>query len=204
MKIYLYTPGGYGTSIATALEGDVRFAPNPARPGDRVRGGERKGVQHNPAKRLHVLRDDQRQCPGRAGPRFADGVLLRLHARLAGMIMRIPEVGSQYLMGFLDKDNNPFDGARTYKVTLPRRTFLPAHSGRSRCTTTRRARCLTGPSAIRAPAARAIRLRPPNRTPTAPRPSTSVRPSRRGQAGQLDPHHARQGLVSGPRASTAA
>jgi hypothetical protein len=36
------------------------------------------------------------------------------------MIMRIPEVGSQYLMGFLDKDGNPFDGAKTYKVTLPK------------------------------------------------------------------------------------
>jgi hypothetical protein len=36
-----------------------------------------------------------------------------------GMIMRIPDVGSQYLMGFLDAEGNPFDGARTYKVTLP-------------------------------------------------------------------------------------
>ncbi len=37
-----------------------------------------------------------------------------------GMIMRIPGVGSQYLMGFLDGDGNPFDGAKTYKVTLPK------------------------------------------------------------------------------------
>lgn len=36
-----------------------------------------------------------------------------------GMIMRIPGVGSQYLMGFLDADGNPFDGAKTYKVVLP-------------------------------------------------------------------------------------
>ncbi len=35
------------------------------------------------------------------------------------MIMRIPGVGSQYLMGFLDADKNPFDGGKTYKVTLP-------------------------------------------------------------------------------------
>jgi len=34
--------------------------------------------------------------------------------------MRIPGVGSQYLMGFLDADANPFDGAKTYKVTLPK------------------------------------------------------------------------------------
>jgi hypothetical protein len=37
-----------------------------------------------------------------------------------GMIMRIPGVGSQYLMGFLDAEGNPFDGGKTYKVTLPK------------------------------------------------------------------------------------
>jgi len=37
-----------------------------------------------------------------------------------GMIMRIPGVGSQYLMAFLDGAGNPFDGATTYKVTLPK------------------------------------------------------------------------------------
>lgn len=37
-----------------------------------------------------------------------------------GMIMRVPEVGSQYLMGFLDAGGTPFDGAKTYKVTLPK------------------------------------------------------------------------------------
>jgi len=36
------------------------------------------------------------------------------------MIMRLPEVGSQYLMGFLDAKGQPFDGAKTYKVTLPK------------------------------------------------------------------------------------
>jgi hypothetical protein len=36
------------------------------------------------------------------------------------MVMRIPGVGSQYLMGFLDSDGKAFDGARTYKVTLPK------------------------------------------------------------------------------------
>lgn len=43
-----------------------------------------------------------------------------------GMIMRIPGVGSQYLMGFLDTDGNPFDGAKTYKVVLPAR--IPAEA----------------------------------------------------------------------------
>jgi hypothetical protein len=36
------------------------------------------------------------------------------------MLMRIPNIGSQYLMGFTDADKNPFDGAKTYKVTLPK------------------------------------------------------------------------------------
>ena len=36
------------------------------------------------------------------------------------MIMRIPGVGSQYLMNFLDANGDPFDGAKTYKVNLPK------------------------------------------------------------------------------------
>ncbi|MGH6747695.1 MAG: DUF1254 domain-containing protein, partial [Methyloceanibacter sp.] len=35
------------------------------------------------------------------------------------MIMRLPEIGSQYLFGILDSDGEPFDGAKTYKVALP-------------------------------------------------------------------------------------
>ena len=36
------------------------------------------------------------------------------------MIMRIPDVGSQYLMTFADAGGNLFDGANTYRVTLPK------------------------------------------------------------------------------------
>ena len=36
------------------------------------------------------------------------------------MIMRIPRVGSQYLMGFLDAEKKDLDGGKTYKVTLPK------------------------------------------------------------------------------------
>lgn len=36
-----------------------------------------------------------------------------------GMIMRIPGVGSQYLMSFADSTGNMFDGSKTYKVVLP-------------------------------------------------------------------------------------
>ena len=35
------------------------------------------------------------------------------------MVMRLPDVGSQYLFGIVDADGEPFDGGKTYKVTLP-------------------------------------------------------------------------------------
>jgi hypothetical protein len=35
------------------------------------------------------------------------------------MVMRLPDIGSQYLFGILDSAGKPFDGAKTYKVTLP-------------------------------------------------------------------------------------
>jgi hypothetical protein len=35
------------------------------------------------------------------------------------MVMRLPDVGSQYLFGIVDASGKPFDGAKTYKVTLP-------------------------------------------------------------------------------------
>jgi hypothetical protein len=35
------------------------------------------------------------------------------------MVMRLPNIGSQYLFGIFDSDGEPFDGGKTYKVTLP-------------------------------------------------------------------------------------
>jgi hypothetical protein len=37
-----------------------------------------------------------------------------------GMAMRLTGIGSQYLFAMLDADKSHFDGAKTYKVTLPR------------------------------------------------------------------------------------
>jgi hypothetical protein len=34
--------------------------------------------------------------------------------------MRLPGIGSQYLFATRDADKNYFDGAKTYKVTLPK------------------------------------------------------------------------------------
>jgi hypothetical protein len=35
------------------------------------------------------------------------------------MVMRVPDLGSQYLFAILDASGQPFDGAKTYMVTLP-------------------------------------------------------------------------------------
>jgi len=35
------------------------------------------------------------------------------------MVMRLPNIGSQYIGTFTDADDQPFDGSKTYKITLP-------------------------------------------------------------------------------------
>jgi len=219
IKIYPYTPGGVGTSIATALEGKVRLARSPAIPETKFVEGSGKSfntippgdfgffeminenVQQEPATsydvelagqlaaigivhgksfqpdarmkkiltdaaavgnaagrvlnwRYAVIHPDWAYYPGsKWGSMLWEGgaffetpppIFTRegmfkplpptgartLDSRTAfyygytldspGMIMRIPDVGSQYLMGFLDADGNPYDGAKTYKVTLPK------------------------------------------------------------------------------------
>jgi len=218
MKIYPYTPGGVGTSIATALEGKVRLERNPAVPATRFVEASGKSyntippsdysffeminenVQQEPAgsydvelagqlaaigivkgkpfapdARMKKILTDAAAVGNAAGralnwhsvlvhpdwsyypdsmwwnmlwqggynfetppPLFTREGIFKplpptgartLDSRIAfyygytldspGMIMRIPEVGSQYLLGALDKNKNPFDGAKTYKVTLP-------------------------------------------------------------------------------------
>ncbi|MET1082445.1 MAG: DUF1254 domain-containing protein [Burkholderiales bacterium] len=218
LKIYPYSPGGYGTSIATALEGTVRLGRNPAIPatkfvdatgkafntippsdygffeminenvqqepassydveltGQLAAIGIVKGKPFNPDARMKKILSDAAAVGNAAGrmlnwryavahpdwayypdskwgsmlweggaffetppPEFTKEGMFKplpptgartLDSRIAfyygytldspGMIMRIPDVGSQYLMGFLDAENNPFDGAKTYKVTLP-------------------------------------------------------------------------------------
>jgi len=218
IKIYPYTPGGYGTSIATVLEGKVRIERNPPVPPTKFVEASGKAfntippndyaffemvnenVQAEPATsndvelagqlaaigivkgkpfepdarmkkilgdaaavgttfgralnwRFHLTHPDWSYYPGShwgnmlfeggynfetPPPAFTKQGFFEpypptgartLDSRTAfyfaytldspAMIMRIPDVGSQYLMGFLDADGNPFDGARTYKVTLP-------------------------------------------------------------------------------------
>jgi hypothetical protein len=218
LEIYPYTPGGVGTSIATALEGEVRLGKNPPVPetrfveatgksfntippsdygffeminenvqqepatsydvelaGQLAAIGIVKGKPFNPDARMKkilsdaaavgnatgrvlnwryaVIHPDWSYYPGSMWgsmlweggaffetppPLFEDGMFKplpptgarTLDSRTAfyyaytldspGMIMRIPDVGSQYLMGFLDSDGDPFDGAKTYKMTLPK------------------------------------------------------------------------------------
>jgi hypothetical protein len=217
MKIYPYQPGAFGTSIAQALEGTVRIAPEPKIPETRFIEGSglafntippsdfgffeliNENLQSQPPTSYDIelagqlaaigivhgkpFAPDERmkkilteaaafgQATGRAlnwryamkhpdwayyegsqwgsmlwqggaffetpPPLFEAGMFKplpptgarTLDSRTAfyygytldspGMIMRIPGVGSQYLMSFLDGAGNPFDGARTYKVVLP-------------------------------------------------------------------------------------
>jgi hypothetical protein len=218
MKIYPYAPGSYGTSIAEALKGEVRLAPEPKMPETRfVEGSGRsfntippsdygffaminenvqdepagsydvelagqlaaigivKGKEFNPDQRMKKILTDAAAVGNAAGralnwrfaeqhpdwayypdshwgnmlfeggaffetgpPLFEKGMFKplpptgarTLDSRTAfyyaytldspAMIMRIPDVGSQYLMGFLDADAEPLDGAKTYKVILPK------------------------------------------------------------------------------------
>jgi hypothetical protein len=219
IKIYPYTPGGVGTSIATALEGKVRLEVNPPPPATKfveVSGrsyntippsdysffeminenvqqepadsynpelagqlaaiGIVKGKPFNPDARMRKILTDAAAVGNAAGRslnwRFAvshpdwayypgsmwgnmlwqgganfetppplvtkEGTFKpfpatgarTLDSRTAfyyaytldspGMIMRVPRVGSQYLMGFLDAEKKDLDGGKTYKVTLPK------------------------------------------------------------------------------------
>ncbi len=219
MKIYPFTPGGYGTSIATALEGGVRLGKNPAVPETKFVDCSGKAfntvppsdfgffefinenVQNEPATSYDVELAGQLASIGIVhGKPFepnentkriltdaakfgnATGRVLNwrytamhpgwnyyddsnwgnmlweggynfetpppaitqegmfkqnpptgartLDSRTAfyfgytldspGMIMRLPRVGSQYLMSFLDSQDEPYDGGQTYKVTLPK------------------------------------------------------------------------------------
>jgi hypothetical protein len=225
MKIYPYTPGGYGTSIATALEGKVRLEKNPPVPETKFVEGSGKAfntippsdymffeminenVQQEPATSYDVelagqlaaigivkgkpFKPDARMKKiltdaakvGNAVGRVLNWRYVTAHpdwnyypdsnwgnmlweggynfetpppmitkegmfkqnpptgartldSRTAfyyghtldspGMIMRLPGVGSQYLMGFLDSESNSMDGGKTYKVTLPKN--IPAHA----------------------------------------------------------------------------
>jgi hypothetical protein len=217
IKIYPYTPGGLGTSIATALEGTVRLEVNPPPPptkfveasaksfntippsdhsffemineniqqepadsynpelaGQLAAIGIVKGKPFNPDARMKKILTDAAAVGNAAGrvlnwrPRESlewnyypnsswanmlwqgganfetpppmitrEGMFKPLPPTGArtldsktafyygytldspGMIMRLPRVGSQYLMGFLDAEKNAFDGGKTYKVTLP-------------------------------------------------------------------------------------
>jgi hypothetical protein len=224
LKIYPYAPGSFGSSIAEALEGEVKLAGEPKVPetkfveasglsfntippsdygffeminenvqnepatsydvelaGQLAAIGIVKGKEFAPDERMKTILTDAAAVGNATGrvlnwrfatrhpdwtyypdshwgnmlfeggaffetppPLFEDGTFKpfaptgarTLDSRTAfyyaytldspGMIMRIPGVGSQYLMGFLDADGAPFDGAKTYKVTLPKR--IPARA----------------------------------------------------------------------------
>lgn len=224
LKIYPYTPGGFGTSIASALEGKVRLAQNPPVPptrfieasgksfntvppsdyrffelinenvqqepatsydvelaGQLAAIGIVKGKPFEPDARMKKILTDAANIGNASGrmlnwrfaqrhpewsyykgsqwmnmlfeggaffetppPAYKEGIFKpypptgarTLDSRTAfyfaytldspGMIMRIPGVGSQYLIAFSDDSGEPFDGSATYRVTLPKE--IPARA----------------------------------------------------------------------------
>ena len=114
------------------------------------------------------------------------------------MIMRLPRVGSQYLMGFLDADKNDLDGGKTYKVTLP--PNIPAAAFWSFTLYDNQialdARHAAALSARRQPELSVAR----RRSGRGRLHDDLLRPDPAGgrEARQLDPDHARQGLVHAP------
>ena len=114
------------------------------------------------------------------------------------MAMRVTGIGSQYLLNMLDADKNYFDGAKTYKVTLPK--GIPEENFWSFTLYDNQSRSM---------------LDTPQRYPRAGSQSYPIARRRSGrrrlhddllwadaacgcQAGQLDPDNARQGLVHDP------
>ena len=114
------------------------------------------------------------------------------------MAMRVTGIGSQYLFATLDADKNYFDGAKTYKVTLPKgipeanfwSLTLYDNQTRSMLDTPQRYP-RAGSQSYPSPAAEAERRRLDDGV-------LRSRAARGRQARQLDPDHARQGLVHDP------
>jgi hypothetical protein len=97
------------------------------------------------------------------------------------MAMRVTGIGSQYLFATLDADKNYFDGAKTYKVTLPK--DIPQANFWSLTLYDNQTRSmLATPQRHPRAGSQAIRHPPPNRTPTAPRRCTSVPSSPTGSS----------------------
>ena len=76
--------------------------------GDAAAGSQRR-------RRHHPQSADRRAHAERA-----DGHVLRATpSSRPAMIMRLTDIGSQYLVAFVDSKGEYFDGSKTYKVTLP-------------------------------------------------------------------------------------
>jgi hypothetical protein len=101
-----------------------------------------------------------------------------------GMIMRLPNVGSQYLMGFTDADKNYLDGGKTYKVTLPK--DIPAEKFWSFTVYDNQTRSmLQTPQRYPRAGSQTYRRPPQSQTPMVQRRFTSDRRSRTASSGVI-------------------
>ena len=100
-------------------------------------------------------------------------------------------------MGFLDSNGNPYDGAKTYKVTLPKN--IPARAFWSFTVYDNQSRSMLD-TPQRYPRAGSQSYPSPAAEPNADGSTTIPRPrtARGRQARQLDPNNAGQGLVHDP------
>lgn len=105
---WYYYPGSAWLPLTLSISGYDFTTPPPAIEGP-VEGGRRKpiGVQTFPPTGYRML--DARTC-------FYYGVMAISPAEC----MRLSGIGSQYLMATVDANEQYFDGARTYRVTLPK------------------------------------------------------------------------------------
>ena len=132
----------------------------------------------------------------------------RLHSRTSmfytataitpAMCMRLTGVGSQYLIANVDADGEPFDGAKTYRVSLPK--DIPAARFWSLNLYDNQTRSLLQ-TAQRYPAGRQPGVpltRRGGRSRRLHRRLLLAHPARRRRRGQLDPDRPGEGLVRHP------
>ena len=174
LKIYPYTPGGFGTSIATALEGKTRLEANPPVPPTKfieASGKSFNTIPPNDFSYFEMINELVQQEP----PTSADPVLMGQLAAI-GIVHGKPFSPDARMRKILT-EAQPWAIPPGAAELAFRRLSRQRISGRSLFATTRPARCWRRRSATRGQGARATRHRPPSQTRTAPRRFTSLRRS---------------------------
>ena len=184
---WYYYPGSAWLPLTLTISGYDFTTPPPA-----IEGPVRDGLR-TPYGRPDLPRRPATACstPARTSTTASWPSARRRRMRLSG-------IGSQYLMATMDADKQYFDGARTYRVTLPRDIPAANFWSLTLYDTQTRSMLVTpqrypraGSQGYPSPAAEAGRRRLDHGV-------LRARAAGRGGARQLDPDRARQGLVRAP------